>query len=67
MSDDILNPHTALVYIMVLTSAADRDMTDQELLRIGDIINTLPVFEAFDQEQLVPLAEECAEIGRAHV
>ncbi len=60
MSDDILNPHTALVYIMVLTSAADRDMTDQELLRIGDIINTLPVFEAFDQEQLVPLAEECA-------
>ena len=37
MSDDILNPHTALVYI-----------------------NTLPVFEAFDQEQLVPLAEECA-------
>lgn len=60
MAEDLLNPHTALVYIMVLTSAADRDMTDQELLRIGDIIRTLPVFDGFDQDQLVPLAEECA-------
>ena len=60
MSNDLLNPHTALVYIMVLVSAADRDMTDQELRRIGDVTKTLPVFDEFDQEQLVPLAEECA-------
>ena len=27
--------HTALVYTMVLVSAADRDMTDSELMTIG--------------------------------
>ena len=60
MPNDLLNPHAALVYIMVLVSAADRDMTDQELRRIGDVIKTLPVFDEFDPERLVPLAEECA-------
>ena len=60
MSDDFLNPQTAMIYTMVLISAADRDMTDQEIRRIGDIVRSLPVFEDFDQEQLVPIAEECA-------
>lgn len=60
MSDDILNPQTALIHTMVLTSAADRDMTDQEILRIGDIVRSLPIFEEFNQENLVPIAEECA-------
>ena len=60
MSDDILNPHSALVYIMVLVSAADNDMTDRELKRIGDLVQNLPVFDDFDTDELVPLAEECA-------
>ena len=60
MSDDILNPHSALIYIMVLISAADNDMTDRELKRIGDQVQNLPVFADFDVEELVPLAEECA-------
>ena len=60
MSDDFLNPQTAMIYTMVLISAADRDMTDQEIRRIGDIVRSLPIFEEFDQEQLVPIAEECA-------
>ena len=65
MTDDLLSPHTALVYIMVLMSAADRDMTDQELRGIGDIVRTLPVFEGFDHDELVPLAEDCAgRLGR---
>ncbi|MDA1098024.1 MAG: tellurite resistance TerB family protein [Proteobacteria bacterium] len=60
MNDDILNPHSALIYIMVLISAADNDMTDRELKRIGDQVQNLPVFSDFDPEDLVPLAEECA-------
>ena len=60
MSDDLLNPHSALIYIMVLVSAADNDMTDRELQRIGEQVRNLPVFQEFDQEELVPLAEECA-------
>ena len=60
MSDSLLNPHSALVYLMVIMSAADTDMTDSELRRIGDITRTLPIFEGFDEEELVPAAEECA-------
>ena len=60
MSDDILNPHSALVYIMVLVSAADNDMTDRELKRIGDQVQNLPVFDDFDTDELISLAEECA-------
>ena len=60
MSDELLHPHTALIYVMVLTSAADRDMTDQEIMGIGDIVRTLPVFEGFDADQLVPIAQQCA-------
>jgi tellurite resistance protein len=60
MSDDILDPHSALIYIMVLISAADSNMTDREMKRIGDQVTNLPVFADFDPEKLVPLAEECA-------
>lgn len=60
MNDDILNPHSALIYIMVLISAADNNMTDRELKRIGDQVQNLPVFSDFDVEDLVPIAEQCA-------
>jgi tellurite resistance protein len=60
MNDDILNPHSALIYIMVLIAAADSNMTDRELKRIGDQVRNLPVFSDFDAEDLVPIAEECA-------
>ncbi|MBT3532291.1 MAG: tellurite resistance TerB family protein [Rhodospirillaceae bacterium] len=60
MNDDLLNPHSALIYIMVLISAADNNMTDRELKRIGEQVRNLPVFLDFDEEELVPLAEECA-------
>ncbi len=60
MTDGLLNPHTALIYIMVLISAADNNMTDRELKRIGEQVRNLPVFLDFDEEEPVPLAEECA-------
>ncbi len=49
----LLTPHEALIYLMVITSASDRDMTDVELARIGDVVRTWPVFEDFDQDRLV--------------
>lgn len=55
-------PHDALIYIMVTMSAADRDMTDSELSKIGNIIRTLPVFKEYDSEQLVAAASRCTEI-----
>lgn len=54
--------HEALVYVMVLMSAVDDNMSDRELRRIGDIVRTLPVFADYDPEQLVPDAEACGEI-----
>ena len=37
-------------------------MTDRELRKIGDIVQTLPVFADFDQEQLVAAAEACGSL-----
>ena len=65
MSTDSLSPQRALIYIMVVMAAADRDMTDRELKRIGDQFRNLPVFADFEEEELVSSAEECAaQLGR---
>ncbi len=57
-----ISHHTALVYTMVLVSAADSDMTDSELFTIGEIARTLPVFKDYDSERLPKAAEDCAEL-----
>ncbi len=59
---ETLNPQSCLIYVMVLVSAADREMTDSELYTIGEIVRTLPIFEDFDQNQLVNVSQACAEI-----
>jgi tellurite resistance protein len=57
--------HEALIYAMVTLSASDRAMTDKELMKIGDIVKTLPIFEDFDPERLVPVAEACGALLQA--
>ena len=57
-----ISHHTALVYTMVLVSAADSYMTDSELFTIGEIARTLPVFKDYDPERLPKAAEDCAEL-----
>ena len=66
----MIDHHTALIYTMVLVSAADRDMTDAELGKIGEMVKYLPVFKDFDHNELARAAQDCAElltkeIGRA--
>jgi tellurite resistance protein len=56
--------HEALIYAMVTLSASDRNMTDKELLKIGDVVRTLPIFADFDHERLVQVAESCGSILR---
>ena len=58
----MVSHHTALIYTMVLVSAADGDMTDAELSVIGDITRSLPVFKDYDSEQLTQAAGDCAEL-----
>jgi tellurite resistance protein len=58
----MLDPHGALIYTMVIVSAADRNMTDAELAIIGDIVGHLPVFRDFDRKTLPGLLEECTRL-----
>ena len=51
-----------LVYVMVSISAADSTMTDAEMLRIGNIIKILPIFDKYSSDQLVNAAKTCRDI-----
>ena len=57
-----LGPCKALIYIMIVVSASDRDMTDQELGRIGNVVDTWPVFEDFPKDRLVGVSRECQQL-----
>ncbi|TDQ64135.1 hypothetical protein ATL17_2148 [Maritalea mobilis] len=57
-----LSPQEALIYIMVVTSAADRKMDDSELKRIGSVVRQLPVFEDFSEDSLPLVAADCAKM-----
>ena len=47
----MLDHHRALIYTMVIVSAADSDMPDAELRIIGDIVGDLPIFRDFDRQR----------------
>lgn len=57
-----ISHHAALVYIMVIVSAADGAMNDAELHAIGELTRTLPVFKGFDPDKLLPIARDCGTI-----
>jgi tellurite resistance protein len=57
-----ISHHTALIYVMVVVSAADGAMNDKELKAIGDLTRSLPVFKDFDRDRLLVLAQDCSAI-----
>jgi len=60
MSDHTIQQ--ALVFVMVTMSAADRTMTDHELAKIGNIVNSLPVFKDYGQDTFMADVKECSTI-----
>jgi hypothetical protein len=54
-----LSPQEAVIYLMVMVSASDREMDDAELARIGAIVRTLPAFRGFEQSQTLIVAQDC--------
>jgi tellurite resistance protein len=61
----MLDHHRALIYTMVIVSAADNELPDAELRIIGDIVGDLPVFRDFDRGELPKALNDCTElIGR---
>lgn len=57
-----ISPHSALIYVMVITSAADGAMNDKELRSIGDLTRDLPVFAGYDRDKLIDAARDCSAI-----
>jgi tellurite resistance protein len=61
----MLDHHRALIYTMIIVSAADSEMPDAELRIIGDIVGDLPVFQGFDRAELPQVLNDCTDlIGR---
>ncbi len=59
---DPISIEEALIYIMVIVSASDNSMTDNELATIGDMIKTLPVFKDYNPNNVIPAAQRCGDI-----
>jgi uncharacterized membrane protein YebE (DUF533 family) len=59
MSMNKISEQEALVYIMVTMAAADSNLSERELARIGNLVDTLPVFEGFSRDNLVDTANQC--------
>ena len=57
-----ISPHAALLYVMVVASAADGHMADAELAAIAERVKALPAFADFDRQRLLSTAQECAAI-----
>ena len=62
MADAPITHHTALVYLMVLSAAADSEMTDAEIENIGQSVRELPIFRDYDRAMLVEAARSCADV-----
>jgi tellurite resistance protein len=61
----MLDHHRALIYTMVIVSAADNELPEAELRVIDDIVGDLPVFRDFDRSELPRVLNDCTElIGR---
>ena len=57
-----ITPHEALIYVMITMSAVDRQISDRELERIGQIVQHLPVFVGYDIKNLAKTAERCGDL-----
>jgi tellurite resistance protein len=58
----MIDHQAALIYTMVLVSAADRNMSDAELRIIGDNVRDLPAFAGYDHGKLTETLGECAAL-----
>lgn len=57
-----LNPQDALIWAMVMISAADHQVSDDEIDDIQDRIIRLPAFDGFDFSRLPTVVDDCATV-----
>ena len=57
-----LTPQEAVIYLMVLASASDGKIKDEELRTIGRVVRSFPMFSDADENGLVDMAEACGAL-----
>lgn len=57
-----LTPQEAVIYLMVMTSASDGQITDTELRTIGRVVRSFPMFTEADENGLVSTSEDCGRL-----
>lgn len=62
VSDPVLTPHSALVYLMVIVAAADSRMVDAEIGAMSHSVADLPVFKGYDRAKLLASVQACTDI-----
>jgi tellurite resistance protein len=62
VSDPVLTPHSALVYLMVIVAAADSKMVNAEIDAMSSSVRDLPVFKDYDRAKLLSAVQSCTDI-----
>jgi len=57
-----LTPQEAVIYLMVMASASDGRINEQELRTIGRVVRSFPLFSDADEQALVATAEACGRL-----
>lgn len=60
MASETVSAEEALIYTMVMASAVDGQMRDEELSHIGSLVRTMPAFDDFDVDGLVTVSQDCS-------
>jgi tellurite resistance protein len=58
----MIDHHAALIYTMVIVSAADNSMPDVELGLIGELVGHLPIFKDYERNQLPKTLDACTKL-----
>lgn len=58
----MLDAQSALIYAMVITSAADSKLRESEFNLIGHVVEYLPAFKDFDKTRLPRIAGDCLSL-----
>ena len=64
MADGVvqLTPQEAVIYLMVMISASDGSIAEEELRTIGRVVRSFPLFNSEDEENLVETSEACGRL-----
>lgn len=57
-----LTAQEAVIYLMVLASASDGAIKNEELRTIGRVVRSFPLFQSSDEQSLVETAEACGAL-----